>query len=371
MEAFAKGSPKSAFGVFIVPLNNRVDRSISGNTRESSFDYVCRTLRLSAHISIKPSLPLVTIRDRIGEALDLLKKGLEPFVDREMQQVHGKDWEKLIRKSEYSRRPQATGDVSALLKVLADHWNDVFKSVLDQVIRSITYELIDVRNRWAHQEAFSLDDTYRALDSAERLLRAVNAVAQTNELKRQRDQLRVELSRETRKGNLIDVLIIGYHDPRSQNQKSTQVTPSRRPARDTAGMHQNTERLTFQNLMELFGGLKGDPVERSSAFQRLREILLQRVPGLKEKLNPKGKYAGYRAVSSDRAYVYVQPSLLIIDVKRPRTIEPSLRNIGIEIIHRHNFQGKHGWTTGIRLSHNAPSSQGEIVADQIIKALTD
>ena len=51
MEAFARSSPKSAFGVFIVPLNNRVDRSISGNTRESSFDYVCRTLRLSAHIS--------------------------------------------------------------------------------------------------------------------------------------------------------------------------------------------------------------------------------------------------------------------------------------------------------------------------------
>lgn len=183
--------------------------------------------------------------------------------------------------------------------------------------------------------------------------------------------MRVELSRETKKGNLIDVLIIGYRDPRSQNQESTQVTPTRRPARDTAGLHQNTERLTFQNLMGLFGGPKGDSVERSSAFQRLREILLQRVPGLKEKLNPNGKYVGYRAASSDRAYVYVQPSLLIIDVKRPRTIEPSLRNIGIEIIHRNNFQGKHGWTTGIRLSHNAHSSQGEFVADQIIKALTD
>jgi hypothetical protein len=35
--------------------------------------------------------------------------------------------------------------------------------------------LRDVRNRWAHQNPFSSDDTYRALDSIGRLLTAISA----------------------------------------------------------------------------------------------------------------------------------------------------------------------------------------------------
>ena len=40
---------------------------------------------------------------------------------------------------------------------------------------ALVSELRDVRNRWAHQEQFSSDDTYRALDSTHRLLTAVSA----------------------------------------------------------------------------------------------------------------------------------------------------------------------------------------------------
>ena len=301
----------------------------------------------------------------------MLKKGLEPFIDCEMRKVHGKDWEKLIRKSEYSRRPQAIGDVSALLKVLADHWNDVFKSVLDQVTRSITYELLDVRNRWAHQATFSLDDTYRALDSAERLLLAVNAVEQASQLKQQRHHLRVGQSRETEKGNLIDILIIGYRDPKSQNQKPTQATPTPRPARDKSGINDNTERLSFQDLGKLLGDIKKGAARRSSALRNLRELLLQRVPNTKEKLNPRSGYIGYRSASSDRAYIYVQPDLLVIDIRRPRTIEPMLRKAGIEITYRHNYQGRAGWTTGIRLLHNSSTHQIDLVAKEIILALEE
>ena len=36
-------------------------------------------------------------------------------------------------------------------------------------------ELRDYRKKWAHQEAFSGDDTDRALDSASRLLTAISA----------------------------------------------------------------------------------------------------------------------------------------------------------------------------------------------------
>ena len=42
---------------------------------------------------------------------------------------------------------------------------------LGQAERAYTSELRDFRNTWAHQGQFSTDDTYRMLDTAERLLR--------------------------------------------------------------------------------------------------------------------------------------------------------------------------------------------------------
>ena len=55
-----------------------------------------------------------------------------------------------------------------------DNWQSVFSHVLDQVESNYTGELIDVRNRWAHEKPFTSDDVFRALDTMERLLRAVS-----------------------------------------------------------------------------------------------------------------------------------------------------------------------------------------------------
>jgi predicted AAA+ superfamily ATPase len=54
--------------------------------------------------------------------------------------------------------------------------------------RSLVSELRDHRNKWAHQEAFSSDDTYRALDSAGRLLTAVSA-PQADEIEKMKTEL--------------------------------------------------------------------------------------------------------------------------------------------------------------------------------------
>ena len=55
--------------------------------------------------------------------------------------------------------------------------------------RNYVSELIDARNRWAHQESFTSDDAYRALDSAERLLLAINAGEQATEVGRMKHDL--------------------------------------------------------------------------------------------------------------------------------------------------------------------------------------
>lgn len=56
-------------------------------------------------------------------------------------------------------------------------------------VRSLVSELRDVRNRWAHQHAFSMEGAYRALNTAHRLLTAVSAAEQAREVDRQRQEI--------------------------------------------------------------------------------------------------------------------------------------------------------------------------------------
>jgi predicted AAA+ superfamily ATPase len=57
-----------------------------------------------------------------------------------------------------------------------------------------------VRNKWAHQEPFSTDDAYRALDSVQRLLTSVSAADQATEVERQKQELlRIRFEDQARK----------------------------------------------------------------------------------------------------------------------------------------------------------------------------
>lgn len=65
--------------------------------------------------------------------------------------------------------------------------------------RAYTSELRDFRNAWAHGGQFSTDDTYRMLDTAERLLSSVSAAAQVSVIKDlKRDLQRQRFDEESR-----------------------------------------------------------------------------------------------------------------------------------------------------------------------------
>ena len=115
-------------------------------------------------------------RERVGRAFELLAAGLGPYVDRRMRiQSTAKDrWFEQVKARE--RGSVSLQDPALQLKVMADHWDVVFRNELTRSDRNVVFELRDVRNKWAHNEAFTADDAYRALDSIERLLVAVDAV---------------------------------------------------------------------------------------------------------------------------------------------------------------------------------------------------
>jgi predicted AAA+ superfamily ATPase len=135
--------------------------------------------------------------ERVGRALELLRDGLQPFAEREFRGHYGAGWAQAVALPSGGRG--SADDVSFLLNAMAARWQEVFREVLGRTERSYVGELSDVRNRWAHQEAFSGDDAYRALDTVHRFLQAVSAGEQATEVERiKRDLLRTRFSEEAR-----------------------------------------------------------------------------------------------------------------------------------------------------------------------------
>lgn len=116
--------------------------------------------------------------DLVSVGLRLLVDGLVPYVESRLQKVYGEGWESNVRSSFRDRRAHADGiqwDAHAILTVMWDQWNAVFRHDLGHSERSFVSELRDVRNRWAHQQRLDFYDTFRVLDSIRRLLTAVDA----------------------------------------------------------------------------------------------------------------------------------------------------------------------------------------------------
>src|SRR4051812_10579975 len=91
-------------------------------------------------------------RVEVQRGLDQLRPYLAAFVEQALgssqpTQTPGK-----------TRTSLGRSDVYALLKIIKEEWAPFFRSRLPTVARSYVFELLDIRNRWAHQEAFSRED---------------------------------------------------------------------------------------------------------------------------------------------------------------------------------------------------------------------
>ncbi|MDV3000790.1 MAG: hypothetical protein N5P05_002396 [Chroococcopsis gigantea SAG 12.99] len=146
---------------------------------------------------------------RVGQALEILTRGIYPFIAREMKNRYGEGWISIALdtfsdnyKSKKADESALEEDLAALLKLMCDHWHEVFKKTLGHSERSLVSELRDTRNSWAHSNTFTFDNAYRAYDSIARLLSAVSA--DTAEIEHQkRELMRVtyedQARRETRR----------------------------------------------------------------------------------------------------------------------------------------------------------------------------
>jgi predicted AAA+ superfamily ATPase len=131
------------------------------------------------------------------------------FVDRQMASASEGvdiDWIQVIENRDETKngikKNYEKEDPAVQLKVITEEWR-VFGKVLSRAQQSLASELREVRNSWAHSKKFDNDDTYRILDTMERLLTAAGAPAEAEIIRQMRqDHQRLVFETETKKAIL-------------------------------------------------------------------------------------------------------------------------------------------------------------------------
>src|SRR5579863_5904972 len=104
-----------------------------------------------------------TNHERVGKAMELLKLGLGPFVEREFKSTFKdraySEASRFIGEDRLlSTKQVSEWDAAGLLKLMWESWNDVFRRTLGVSERNLVSELRGWRNKWAHQERYSSRD---------------------------------------------------------------------------------------------------------------------------------------------------------------------------------------------------------------------
>lgn len=234
----------------------------------------------------------LTNQERVGKALDLLRSGLGPFIEREIGSalkravaipaLVGFNEDPMTR-----NRPIPDWDAAALLKLMWEAWNDVFRATLGPAERGLVGEIRGHRNGWAHQKPFSSDDADRALDSIARLLTAVSA-PQADEVGRMKMELRrlifdEQMRSEKRKGAGTAI--------------ESQVTGSLKPWREVVAPHRDVASGRYQqaefaaDLWQVHLGEGSDEYRNPAEFFRrtfLTESLKSLLTGAMRRLTGQG-----------------------------------------------------------------------------------
>lgn len=138
--------------------------------------------------------------ERLQRSLIELRDGIKPLCEQTWSGYYGDGWLATVNeKLRYPDSNPTTDDLAFLLKGLSSTWQELWKHQFGQAERNLISEAQGIRNRHAHNEQFSTDDLYRALDTIERVLEAFGAKEQLRVVRAQRnDLLRQRFEEEAR-----------------------------------------------------------------------------------------------------------------------------------------------------------------------------
>lgn len=205
-------------------------------------------------------------KERIGRGLEQLREGLVPFVEARFEDHFKGDWKQRLTDSRSQRvKPDGTveWDTYRVLKAIEEYWKLLFeRPPLGKAERNFVGELLDWRNKHAHDAVFTADDVYRALDTAQRLLQAAGATGQAQavgELKA--DSQRVADQERARNRTRYQPVLEGVIPPGLKPWRDV-VTPHKDVASgnymqaefaaDLAQVHKGEATTEYQDPVEFF-----------------------------------------------------------------------------------------------------------------------
>lgn len=141
-------------------------------------------------------------RQRVQGAQDALLDELVIYVERSLQKAYGDNWPDRVT-SRFSGTPidnigKPLWDTQLVVKAMAEFWNDAFGEKLKTEDRNNVFELRSWRNALAHDQPFTYDDTYRALDTMYRIATRTNLKVAATLQKERDDVMRVKLREQER-----------------------------------------------------------------------------------------------------------------------------------------------------------------------------
>ena len=209
-------------------------------------------------------------RDRIGKALDELCVALNPYILNQLNKNLAFNWE-----SELPPHSNNLQDIYVLLGLFMSHWKNIFKKLLSDSDRAYISELLEARNKWAHAEPMSSDDVDRYLDTAIRLCKNINAVDESESIRRIREELRQQVFSERAR-----------HRTKYQPSIENKYQAGLKPWREVIVPHHDVVNGTYQqaqfaaNLDDVQRGVSspeyGDPIEfykRTFITDGLKDLL--------------------------------------------------------------------------------------------------
>ncbi len=210
----------------------------------------------------------LTNTDRIAKAMELLQKTLSAHVSGELQKTFGTNWRAQIAPDLRDRAPN--WDAAGALNIMAHTM--LFKRALGRDGLGHVHELGEARNRWAHQVAFSNDDTERALDTARRLLEKVGDAKGAEALA----EMKADLSRAT-----LEKKISNERRNAQYQVVNGQITGGLSPWREVVTPHADVLGEKFNDAefaadlwKVAFGGEQGVAAEYKSPVEFFRRTFL-------------------------------------------------------------------------------------------------
>mgnify|MGYP000657421646 CR=1 FL=1 len=141
-------------------------------------------------------------RQRVQGAQDALLEELVVYVERALRAAFGANWVDRVTARFQGVPIDGVGkpvwDIQLLVKVIADFWNDAFGEKLKPDDRNNVFELRSWRNALAHDQPFTYDDTYRALDTMYRVSSRMGLAVAADLLKERDEVMRVKLREQER-----------------------------------------------------------------------------------------------------------------------------------------------------------------------------